>query len=130
MTTHIVAPTCSHTRHLQCRGHSVFDTAKLIDGHLYQLDEHLNRLLLSAEKAGVEQPIALDQMYRTIMETAAASCIASGAETSIPRLKATVIVPLALVRSCFVYAELVTLTPLKFSVPSTFEVAISGAQML
>lgn len=107
----------------------MFDTAKLIDGHLYQLDEHLNRLLLSAEKAGVEQPIALEQMYRTIMETAAASCIASGADTLILQKKSTVIVPATLVQSCFIYSELVILTLHRFSSPSTFKVATFSAQM-
>lgn len=64
--------------YLACRGHAVFDTAKLVEGQLYQLDEHLERLLASAEKAGVPPPGSVDQMYRTILETAAASCIASG----------------------------------------------------
>lgn len=64
--------------HMLHRGHAVFDTCKLVEGHLYQLEDHLNRLLASAEKAGVPPPQSVDQMYRTILETAAASCIASG----------------------------------------------------
>lgn len=61
------------------RGHAVFDTVKLVEGHLYQLEAHLNRLLESAEKAGLQPPKSVDQMYRTILETAAASCVATGA---------------------------------------------------
>lgn len=60
------------------RGHAVFDTVKLVEGHLYQLEDHLNRLLASAEKAGLNPPKSVDQMYRTILETAAASCVATG----------------------------------------------------
>lgn len=60
------------------RGHSVFDTAKLIDGHLYELEAHMNRFLVSAGKAGITAPISIAQMARTILETAAASSAANG----------------------------------------------------
>ena len=63
----------------------MFDTAKLVDGHLYQLDQHLDRLLASAEKAGVAVPQSLEQMYRTVLETAAASCVANGAHHVTPQ---------------------------------------------
>lgn len=32
------------------RGHGVFDTALISDGHAYMLDEHLERFRLSAKK--------------------------------------------------------------------------------
>lgn len=60
------------------RGHGVFDTAKLIDGHLYELEAHMERFLVSAGKAGITAPISIDQMARTILETAAASSAANG----------------------------------------------------
>ena len=34
--------------HLVHRGHGVFDTALVIDGHIYMLDRHLERLNQSA----------------------------------------------------------------------------------
>ena len=61
------------------RGHAVFDTANLVDGCVYQLQAHLTRLLRSATLAGLKPPFTLQQMYRTILETAAASCKANGA---------------------------------------------------
>src|ERR1044071_6205731 len=39
--------------HMVHRGHSVFDTATLTGGMLYQLDPHLDRLLRSAESAPI-----------------------------------------------------------------------------
>lgn len=66
--------------HMLHRGHAVFDTALLIEGHLYQLDAHLARLLTSAARAAIPLPDALsvEQMRRTILETAAASCKLNG----------------------------------------------------
>lgn len=55
------------------RGSAVFDTAILVEGHLYQLDRHLQRLLTSAEAAQIPLPMSLQQLRRTILETAAAS---------------------------------------------------------
>src|SRR5215510_13846857 len=37
--------------HMVHRGHAVFDTAMIVNGKLYQLDAHLERLLCSAEMA-------------------------------------------------------------------------------
>jgi 4-amino-4-deoxychorismate lyase len=56
----------------------VFDTAKLIDGHIYQIAEHLDRFLWSSGKAGIQPPMTLEQMTRTILDTAAASNAANG----------------------------------------------------
>jgi 4-amino-4-deoxychorismate lyase len=61
-----------------CRGHAVFDTAKLIDGHIYQLGEHIDRFLWSSGKAGIQLPMTMEQMTRTILDTAAASNAANG----------------------------------------------------
>lgn len=56
----------------------MFDTAKLIDGHIYQIAEHLDRFLWSSGKAGIQPPMTLEQMTRTILDTAAASNAANG----------------------------------------------------
>lgn len=59
--------------HLVHRGHAVFDTAIIVDGYLYQLTEHLNRFVDSADMAGLVLPMSIDQIYRIILETAAVS---------------------------------------------------------
>lgn len=63
------------------RGHGVFDTALLVEGHLYQLDQHVGRLMSSAARACIPLPPghSQDQILRTILETAAASKLADGA---------------------------------------------------
>lgn len=62
--------------HMVHRGHSVFDTAIITNGYMYQLDQHLERFFSSAAKAGIPLPkdTSKDQMRRIILETAAASC--------------------------------------------------------
>jgi 4-amino-4-deoxychorismate lyase len=42
--------------HLVHRGHGVFDTANVADGKVYGLNFHLDRLLLSAERAKIPLP--------------------------------------------------------------------------
>ena len=64
--------------HLVHRGHAVFDTAIIVDGYLYQLAEHLSRFERSAEMAGLVLPCSIEQVYRIILETAAASKAVNG----------------------------------------------------
>jgi 4-amino-4-deoxychorismate lyase len=59
--------------HMVHRGHSVFDTATLTGGMLYQLDPHLDRLLRSAELARVPLPFPREKLRQIILDTAAAS---------------------------------------------------------
>ncbi len=59
--------------HMVHRGHSVFDTATLTGGMLYQLDPHLDRLLCSAELARVPLPFPREELRQIILDTAAAS---------------------------------------------------------
>src|ERR1043166_3463871 len=59
--------------HMVHRGHSVFDTATLTGGMLYQLDPHLDRLLRSAELARVPLPFPREELRQIIMDTAGAS---------------------------------------------------------
>jgi 4-amino-4-deoxychorismate lyase len=59
--------------HMVHRGHSVFDTATLTGGMLYQLDPHLDRLLRSAELARVPLPFPREELRQIILDTAVAS---------------------------------------------------------
>jgi len=59
--------------HMVHRGHSVFDTAAIVNGKLYQLDAHIERLLRSAEMARLQLPHAPAQLRQIIIDTAAAS---------------------------------------------------------
>src|SRR5713226_6758924 len=59
--------------HMVHRGHSVFDTAILADGMLYELDQHLERFLRSAEMARISLPFPPAQLRQIIIDTAAAS---------------------------------------------------------
>jgi 4-amino-4-deoxychorismate lyase len=59
--------------HMVHRGHAVFDTAILAHGMLYQLDQHLERFLRSAEMARIPLPFSREQLRQTIIDTAAAS---------------------------------------------------------
>ncbi len=59
--------------HMVHRGHAVFDTATLADGMLYQLDQHLERFLRSAEMARISPPFPREQLRQIIIDTAAAS---------------------------------------------------------
>jgi 4-amino-4-deoxychorismate lyase len=66
--------------HMVHRGHGVFDNVLLINGHLYELERHLDRLLASASRANIPLPPGLSraQLTRTILETAAASKLLDG----------------------------------------------------
>jgi 4-amino-4-deoxychorismate lyase len=66
----MVLPLDDHMAH---RGHAVFDTAILAHGMLYQLDQHLERLLRSAEMARIPLPFAPAKLRQIIIDTAAAS---------------------------------------------------------
>ncbi|HXG53226.1 MAG TPA: aminotransferase class IV [candidate division Zixibacteria bacterium] len=58
--------------HMVHRGHAVFDTAALVNGMLYQLDPHLDRLLRSAREARIPPPYPRERLREIILETAAA----------------------------------------------------------
>jgi 4-amino-4-deoxychorismate lyase len=66
----MVVPLDDHMVH---RGHAVFDTATLMNGMLYQLDPHLDRLIKSAEGARIALPFERPQLRQIILDTAAAS---------------------------------------------------------
>ena len=58
--------------HLVHRGHAVFDTAEIIEGRLYALDDHLERFFRSAALARLRLPFPREQVRRVVLETAAA----------------------------------------------------------
>lgn len=64
--------------HLVHRGHGVFDTAIVVDGHMYQLDQHIVRLARSAAAARVPLPASPEQLARIVLDTAAASRCKNG----------------------------------------------------
>ncbi len=67
---YMVLPLDDHMVH---RGHAVFDTAMIVNGQLYQVDAHIERLLRSTEMARLQLPYAPAQLRQIIIDTAAAS---------------------------------------------------------
>ncbi|XP_068666323.1 D-amino-acid transaminase, chloroplastic-like [Aristolochia californica] len=59
--------------HMVHRGHGVFDTAVLLDGHLYELDTHLDRFLRSASAAKISSPFPRSTLCTILIQLAAAS---------------------------------------------------------
>jgi 4-amino-4-deoxychorismate lyase len=59
--------------HMVHRGHGIFDTAGLVDGRIYDLEAHLDRFLLSAERSRLKLPGSRDEMRDIIVRTTAAS---------------------------------------------------------
>lgn len=59
--------------HMVHRGHGVFDTAVIINGHLYELDAHLDRILRSAAKAKISSPFPRSTLRSILIQLAVAS---------------------------------------------------------
>jgi 4-amino-4-deoxychorismate lyase len=59
--------------HIVHRGHGIFDTAAIVAGNIYDLDAHLDRFLLSAERSKLTLPGSREEMTDIIVQTAAAS---------------------------------------------------------
>ncbi|XP_075265386.1 uncharacterized protein LOC142357725 [Convolutriloba macropyga] len=64
--------------HMVHRGHAAFDTCILADGFLYQLDAHIERLMISAEKAGIKPFWTPSVIANIVHDTAAASGVKNG----------------------------------------------------
>lgn len=66
--------------HMVHRGHGVFDTAAIVDGYLYELDQHLDRILRSASMAKISLPIPYDRemIRRILIRTVSASKCRNG----------------------------------------------------
>ena len=59
--------------HIVHRGHGIFDTAAIVAGKIYDLEAHLDRFLLSAERSKLRLPCSRVEMTDIIVQTAAAS---------------------------------------------------------
>lgn len=59
--------------HMVHRGHGVFDTAAIMDGYLYELDQHLDRFLRSASMAKINLPFDRESIRRILIQTVSAS---------------------------------------------------------
>ncbi|XP_020236651.1 D-amino-acid transaminase, chloroplastic isoform X1 [Cajanus cajan] len=59
--------------HMVHRGHGVFDTAAIVDGYLYELDQHLDRFLSSASMSKIDPPFDRGSIRRILIETVSAS---------------------------------------------------------
>jgi 4-amino-4-deoxychorismate lyase len=59
--------------HIVHRGHGIFDTAAIVAGQIYDLDAHLDRFLLSADRSKLRLPGSREEMRDIIIQTAAAS---------------------------------------------------------
>jgi 4-amino-4-deoxychorismate lyase len=59
--------------HMVHRGHGIFDTAGLVDGRIYDLEAHLDRFLLSAERSKLRLPGSREEMRDIIVKTTAVS---------------------------------------------------------
>src|SRR6266545_4697603 len=59
--------------HMVHRGHGIFDTAGLVNGKIYDLDAHLDRFLVSAERSRLKLSGSRDDLRHIIITTAAAS---------------------------------------------------------
>src|SRR5918999_3272709 len=59
--------------HMVHRGHGIFDTAGLVGGRIYDLEAHLDRFLLSAERSKLRLPGTREEMRDIIIKTTAVS---------------------------------------------------------
>lgn len=59
--------------HMVHRGHGVFDTAAIVDGYLYELDQHLNRIIRSAAMAKIKLPFDEESIRSILIQTVSAS---------------------------------------------------------
>jgi len=59
--------------HMVHRGHGIFDTAGLVDGKIYDLEAHLDRFLLSAQRSRLRLPGSREEIRDIIVKTTAVS---------------------------------------------------------
>ncbi len=65
--------------HLVHRGDGVFEMFKCVDGGIYNLAAHLDRLAASARKIGLVLPRSVDEIRRLVIETIRAAGVREGA---------------------------------------------------
>ncbi|KAK4274292.1 hypothetical protein QN277_017538 [Acacia crassicarpa] len=79
ITTDAAAMVIPMDDHMVHRGHGVFDTAAIIDGHLYELDQHVDRFLRSAIMSKINPPFDRESIRRILIQTLSPSgCPQSG----------------------------------------------------
>ncbi|KAJ3692229.1 hypothetical protein LUZ60_012579 [Juncus effusus] len=71
----MVLPVDDHMVH---RGHGVFDTAAIVNGHLYELDQHLDRFLKSASAAKIRAPFDRSTIRQILIQTVSISKCTNG----------------------------------------------------
>src|SRR5687768_10982184 len=59
--------------HMVHRGHGIFDTAGLVAGKIYDLEAHLDRFVLSADRSRLRLPGSRAEMREIIVRTTALS---------------------------------------------------------
>ncbi|XP_010443491.1 PREDICTED: D-amino-acid transaminase, chloroplastic [Camelina sativa] len=59
--------------HMVHRGHGVFDTATIVNGYLYELDQHLDRIIRSASMAKIPLPFHREDIRRILIQTVSVS---------------------------------------------------------
>ncbi|XP_022935720.1 D-amino-acid transaminase, chloroplastic-like [Cucurbita moschata] len=64
--------------HMVHRGHGVFDTAIILNGHLYELDAHIDRFLRSAAKAKISSPFPRSVLRSILIQLTAVSELKKG----------------------------------------------------
>jgi len=64
--------------HMVHRGHGVFDTAAIMDGHLYELEQHLDRFLRSALMAKIPLPFDRSTIRSILIQTVSESNCTQG----------------------------------------------------
>lgn len=64
--------------HMVHRGHGVFDTAAIMDGHIYELQQHLDRFLKSAQMAKIQLPFDRSRIQSVLIQTVCASKCTQG----------------------------------------------------
>ncbi|XP_028802170.1 D-amino-acid transaminase, chloroplastic isoform X2 [Neltuma alba] len=78
ITTDAAAMVIPMDDHMVHRGHGVFDTAAIMDGYLYELDQHLDRFLRSAIRSKINPPFDRESIRRILIQTVSASKCRNG----------------------------------------------------
>ncbi|XP_059314542.1 D-amino-acid transaminase, chloroplastic isoform X2 [Lycium ferocissimum] len=73
ITTDTAAMVIPMDDHMVHRGHGVFDTAAIMNGYLYELDQHLDRFLRSATMAKIQIPFDRESIRRILIRTVSIS---------------------------------------------------------
>ncbi|XP_055834556.1 D-amino-acid transaminase, chloroplastic isoform X3 [Solanum dulcamara] len=73
ITTDTAAMVIPMDDHMVHRGHGVFDTAAIMDGYLYELDQHLDRFLGSATMAKIQVPFDRECIRQILIRTVSVS---------------------------------------------------------